>query len=90
VRRGGSSGAGQELRVVGGAGVPAASATDRTGGELTPPELHVAQAVAAGRSTREVAELLVLWPRTVESHLSRAYRKLGVGCRSGLPEALAR
>jgi DNA-binding CsgD family transcriptional regulator len=79
----------QELRVAGGAGVPASAVAGASSG-LTPQELHVVQAVTEGRSTREVAELLVLSPRTVESHLSHAYRKLGIAGRNALPAALAR
>ncbi|MFZ0528935.1 MAG: helix-turn-helix transcriptional regulator, partial [Propionicimonas sp.] len=51
-------------------------------------ETNIAAAVAQGRSTREVAELLVLSPRTVETHLSSVYRKLGLTGRSGLAQAL--
>lgn len=43
---------------------------------LTGQEANIVTAVAQGRSTREVAELLVLSPRTVETHLSSVYRKL--------------
>lgn len=69
----------QELRVAGGRST---STVDLRA--LTPQERNVAEAVAEGRSTREVADLLVLSPRTVESHLSSAYRKLGVHGRTGL------
>jgi len=51
---------------------------------LTAQELQVAILVAEGRRTRDVAETLFLSPRTVESHLSRVYRKLGVNTRTQL------
>jgi DNA-binding NarL/FixJ family response regulator len=38
----------------------------------------VAELVAAGRTNREVASELFMSPKTVEAHLSRIYRKLGV------------
>jgi DNA-binding CsgD family transcriptional regulator len=77
--------AAQELRAAGG-GV---QSTARGFADLTPQELSVALAVAGGRSTREVADLLVLSPRTVESHLGRVYRKLGISGRSALASTMA-
>jgi len=54
------------------------------GGELTQTEYTVAEAVAAGRTNREVATELSMGLRTVEAHLSAVYRKLGVRSRSEL------
>jgi DNA-binding CsgD family transcriptional regulator len=51
---------------------------------LTPSELRVAQLVAEGRTNREVATALVVTERTVETHLSHIYRKLGVRSRTEL------
>ncbi|MBL8929550.1 MAG: DUF2791 family P-loop domain-containing protein [Kineosporiaceae bacterium] len=73
-----------ELRVAGSARAPLP--TQAPG--LTPQEATIAAAVSRGRSTREVAELLVLSPRTVETHLSNIYRKLGLTGRAGLASAL--
>lgn len=42
-----------------------------------------------GLSNREISEALFLTRRTVEMHLTGAYRKLGVSDRGDLPEALA-
>ena len=56
---------------------------------LTGREREVAEMVAAGASRREVAESLVVSVRTVDSHLQRVYRKLGVRGRDGLVAALA-
>lgn len=44
---------------------------------------------AEGLGNREIAEALYVTPKTVEVHLSSAYRKLGVRSRRDLPEALA-
>jgi DNA-binding CsgD family transcriptional regulator len=51
---------------------------------LTPSELRVANLVAEGRTNREVAAALVVTERTVETHLSHIYRKLGVRSRTEL------
>jgi DNA-binding CsgD family transcriptional regulator len=51
---------------------------------LTPAELSVARLVANGKSNREVAAELVLSVKTIEHHLGRIYRKLGIGSRSQL------
>lgn len=53
-------------------------------GELTPSERRVVELVAEGKSNKEVAAALFVSTRTVEFHLSRAYRKLGVRSRSEL------
>ena len=64
---------------------PDASAHD----ELTPQELQVALVVADGVTNREAAARLFLSPKTIEVHLSRAYRKLGVRTRTELSRRLA-
>ncbi len=51
-------------------------------------EREIATLVAEGRTSREVAELLVIGVRTVESHLGRVFGKLGISARSELAEAL--
>jgi DNA-binding CsgD family transcriptional regulator len=56
-------------------------------GRLSPAEKRVLDHLLAGRSAREIAELLVLSQATVRSHLSRIYAKLDV---SGQVELLAR
>ena len=58
--------------------------------ELTPHELRVAVEVAKGLTNREVAAALFLSVKTVEMHLSRAYRKLGVRTRTELARLFAR
>jgi DNA-binding CsgD family transcriptional regulator len=52
--------------------------------ELTPTERQVADLVVAGRSNAEIAAALVVSLRTVESNLTRTYRKLGVRSRTEL------
>lgn len=55
-----------------------------TPGVLTPTEMQVASLVAAGRSNAEVAAALFVSVRTVESNLTRIYRKLAVRSRTEL------
>lgn len=59
---------------------------DRTGrrDQLTHTERQVAELVAAGRTNAEAAAELFITPRTVEAHLTRIYRKLGVRSRAEL------
>jgi DNA-binding CsgD family transcriptional regulator len=56
--------------------------------ELTETERRVASLVAEGLSNREVADRLFVSVRTVEGHLSGAYRKLGVRSRTELAREL--
>ena len=59
------------------------------GQPLTPSERRVAALVAEGRPNKEVAAALFLSTKTVEFHLGRAYRKLGVSNRTALAARLA-
>jgi DNA-binding CsgD family transcriptional regulator len=52
--------------------------------ELTPAERRVARLVAGGMTNREVAATLFLGERTVASHLTHIYAKLGVRSRTEL------
>jgi DNA-binding CsgD family transcriptional regulator len=58
---------------------------DATGAGLTRRELEVVQLVAVGRTNREIAEQLVLSPRTVDMHVRNILRKLD--CRSRVEAA---
>jgi DNA-binding CsgD family transcriptional regulator len=51
---------------------------------LTPTEERIALLVAQGKTNREVAQELFVAEKTVETTLSRVYRKLGVRSRSEL------
>ena len=55
---------------------------------LTPSERRVAAMAADGMSNREIAQALFVTPRTVEMHLSNAFRKLDIRSRTQLPDAL--
>jgi DNA-binding NarL/FixJ family response regulator len=56
---------------------------------LTPSEARVARLAADGLSNRDIAQALYVTPKTVELHLSNAYRKLGIRSRRDLAAALA-
>jgi DNA-binding CsgD family transcriptional regulator len=57
--------------------------------ELTAQEERAVRAAGRGATTKEIAAELFLSPKTVEFHLGRAYRKLGVHSRAELATALA-
>ncbi|MEV6715823.1 helix-turn-helix transcriptional regulator [Lentzea sp. NPDC051208] len=52
--------------------------------ELTPVEAEVARFVCAGLNNKEIASRLAMATRTVELHLTRVYRKLGLSGRREL------
>ncbi len=61
----------------------------RTGAAaLTATEERVARMAAAGPSNREIAQALFVTEKTVEAHLSSAYRKLGIRARGELAAQL--
>jgi DNA-binding CsgD family transcriptional regulator len=55
---------------------------------LTASERRVAQLAADGMSNKEIAQTLFVTIKTVEFHLSHAYRKLGISSRAQLNTAL--
>jgi DNA-binding NarL/FixJ family response regulator len=65
-----------------------------TGGEglasLSGREREVAELVALGSTNREIAGELFLSEKTVESHMSRLFSKLGVSSRAAVAEAVGR
>jgi DNA-binding CsgD family transcriptional regulator len=76
--------AGAELRAAG-------ASVSRSSGEpatLSTQERRIADLAADGKSNKEIAAALSLAPRTVESHLHRVFRKLGITRRSALNKAL--
>ena len=53
-------------------------------GALTSTERRVAELVAQGLQTKQVAAELFVSPKTVEGHLTKIYGKLGVRSRTEL------
>ena len=56
--------------------------------QLTPQEVQVAAQVAGGATNREAAAALFVSPKTIEAHLARVYRKLGIRSRTELARRL--
>ncbi len=76
----------EELRI---AGARPRRREVRGAGALTPAERRVVEAAAGGATNREIAQNLFVSLRTVEMHLTNAYRKLGISSREELAEAIA-
>jgi len=53
--------------------------------DLTLQERQIAALAAEGRTNREIGALLFLSPRTIETHLGRVFKKLGISDRGALP-----
>ena len=56
---------------------------------LTPSEQRIAELAARGDPNRDIAQALFITPKTVENHLGRIYKKLGINAREQLPQVLA-
>jgi DNA-binding NarL/FixJ family response regulator len=61
--------------------VASARERSRVASSLTPRELHVLRLLAEGATNRQAAARLGLSQRTVESHIAKLYRRLGVSTR---------
>jgi DNA-binding NarL/FixJ family response regulator len=59
------------------------------GGVLSPRELEIAELVTIGKTNRQIAAELFLSEKTVETHLSHVFAKLGVGSRAAVAAELA-
>ncbi len=59
-------------------------------GSLTPAELDVVRLVGEGLGNKDIATRLFVSPRTVQSHLTRVYTKLGLSSRVQLAQESAR
>ncbi|MDR9372869.1 helix-turn-helix transcriptional regulator, partial [Conexibacter sp. JD483] len=55
---------------------------------LTPSERRVAELAAGGMTNRQIAQTRFLTVKTIETHLSSVYDKLGIRSRRQLPAAL--
>ena len=56
---------------------------------LTPAERQVADKIADGLTSRQIADELFISPRTVDAHLSHIYRKLDINTRARLAAMVA-
>ena len=56
---------------------------------LTASERRICEMAAAGMSNPEIAQALFVTIKNVEGHLTHAYRKLDIGSRGELAEALS-
>ena len=70
----------------------AVNASDQSAGwaSLTPTELDVVRLLTEGLPNKDIATRLFISPRTVETHLTHVYAKLGLSSRVQLAQEAAR
>jgi DNA-binding CsgD family transcriptional regulator len=73
------------LRLAGGR---PASREHAVGEPLTDQELRIARLAATGATNRDIGQQLFIGANTVDYHLRKVYRKLGVSSRRALREAV--
>ncbi|GAA1585688.1 LuxR family transcriptional regulator [Actinomadura kijaniata] len=79
-----------ELRASGVSGESARASGDDPLASLTAQQQQIVRLAAEGLGNREIAERLMLSPRTIGSHLYQAFPKLGVSSRHQLRDILER
>jgi DNA-binding CsgD family transcriptional regulator len=77
-----------ELAAAGDRGRTQAQVTVARLDALTPQELQIARTVASGKNNGEVSAALFVSRKTVEAHLTRIYRKLGIHSRVELTRVM--
>ncbi|MEV5721633.1 AAA family ATPase [Amycolatopsis mediterranei] len=78
----------EELLPAGGEEPAAAAKRPEGAKQLTDTESRVASLAAIGYTNREIAGRLFVTPSTVEQHLTRVFRKLGLKRREELPDEI--
>ena len=68
---------------------PASASADLSHYQLTPRELEVLAWIGRGKTNRDIAEILGMSPRTVNTHLEHIFVKLGVETRAAAAALVA-